>query len=359
MKQAITNRQHSHHFRAMGTDVALWLWNSSEQRAWGALLAAESFFAQTEARLSRFRVDSELSRLNRAAGKPFAASPVLYDLVVEALAWRDRTGGIFDPAVLNALIASGYDRTFAAIKADRAAGSDEPSADACAPGTGEDACAPRIPVDACAPGARVDSSGIVLGPGRQILLPAGVGIDLGGIAKGWTIQQAAHRLGMWGPCLVDAGGDIACVGKPPGEPWVVTVADPRVEDEYADEDIAVVSLSNAAVATSSRIYRSWRQGGRAAHHLIDPRTGAPAVTNIYSVTVLADRLPDAEIHAKTALILGEEQGLAYLNQLTGAAALIVTDDGRHLPTGNFEQKAYVPSSTLPGSSFAARFATPA
>ena len=102
----------------------------------------------------------------------------------------------------------------------------------------------------------------------------------------------------------------------------------------------------------------WRQGGRAAHHLIDPRTGSPADTNIYSVTVLADRLPDAEIHAKTALILGEVQGLAYLNQLIGAAALVVTDDGRHLTTGNFEQKAYVPSSTLPGSSFAARFATP-
>ncbi len=349
MKQATTNRQHSHHFRAMGTDVALWLWNSSEQRAWSALLAAESFFAQIEARLSRFRPDSELSRLNRAAGKPFAASSVLFDLVAEALAWRDRTEGIFDPAVLNALIASGYDRTFAAIKAEDGRTSESAasvSADA------------RAGFSSVSQGSRVDSSGIVLGRGRQILLPEGVGIDLGGIAKGWTIQQAAHRLGMWGPCLVDAGGDIACVGRPPGEPWVITVADPRVEDEYKDDDIAVVSLSNAAVATSSRIYRSWRQGGRAAHHLIDPRTGAPANTNIYSVTVLADRLPDAEIHAKTALILGEEQGLAYLNQLTGAAALVVTDGGRHLTTGNFEQKAYVPSSTLPGSSFAARFATP-
>ncbi|MFN8467611.1 MAG: FAD:protein FMN transferase [Caldilineaceae bacterium] len=349
MKQETANRQHSHHFRAMGTDVALWLWNSSEQRARNALLAAEGFFAQTEARLSRFRADSELSRLNRAAGKPFAASPVLFELVAEALAWRDRTGGIFDPAVLNALIASGYDRTFTAIKAEDG-------------NTGESGTRVSADVGAGFTGAsqkmRVDSSAIELGPGRRILLPEGVGIDLGGIAKGWTIQQAAHRLGMWGPCLVDAGGDIACVGKPPGEPWVVTVADPRVEDEYADEDIAVVSLSNAAIATSSRIYRSWRQGGRAAHHLIDPRTGAPAATNIYSVTVLADRLPDAEIHAKTALILGDEQGLAYLNQLAGAAALVVTDDGRHLTTGNFEQKAYVPSSTIPGSSFAARFATP-
>lgn len=353
MKQETANRQHSHHFRAMGTDVALWLWNSNEQRAWSALLAAESFFAQTEARLSRFRPDSELSRLNRAAGKPFTASPVLFDLVAEALAWRDQTAGIFDPAVLNALIASGYDRTFAAVKAaDLSTGES-------GVGVNADASAGLTYAPQGAPkGGAVDSSGIVLGPGRQIFLPEGVGIDLGGIAKGWTIQQAAHRLGMWGPCLVDAGGDIACVGRPPGEPWVVTVADPRVEDEYADVDIAVVSLSNAAIATSSRIYRSWRQGGRAAHHLIDPRTGMPADTNIYSVTVLADRLPDAEIYAKTALILGEAQGLAYLSQLTGAAALVVTDDGRHLTTGNFEKKAYVPSSTVPGSSFAARFATP-
>ncbi len=313
-----------------------------------ALLAAERFFAQTEARLSRFRPDSELSRLNRSEGRPFVASPVLYDLVAAALAWRDQTGGIFDPAVLKALLASGYDRSFAAIKAT----ADREAVGAGAGGAGAgDACAP--------PTAPVTSAGIVLGPGRQILLPEGVGIDLGGIAKGWTIQQAAHRLGMWGPCLVDAGGDIACVGTPPGEPWVVTVADPRMEDEFADVDIAVVSLSNAAIATSSRIYRSWRQAGRAAHHLIDPRTGAPAATNIYSVTVLADRLPAAEIYAKTALILGEEQGLVYLNQLSGAAALVVTDDGRHLTTGNFEQKAYVPSSTLPRSSFAERFAAPA
>ena len=133
-----------------------------------------------------------------------------------------------------------------------------------------------VPVTSC--------RGSVLGPGRLILLPEGVGIDLGGIAKGWTIQQAAHRLGMWGPCLVDAGGDIACVGTPPGEPWVVTVADPRRRTS-ADEDIAVLSLSNAAIATSSRVYRSWRHAGRPAHHLIDPRTGAPAATNILSVTV--------------------------------------------------------------------------
>jgi thiamine biosynthesis lipoprotein len=344
MKQARGLRQYSRHFRAMGTEVALWVWNDNEQRASSALLIVERFFAQTEARLSRFRTGSELSRLNRAAGRPFATSPMLFDLVASALAWRDQTGGIFDPAILNALVASGYDRSFSAIRAEQAN-----------QGVGEGELVEIGESKDGMPaawGVPVNSAGILLGPGRQITLPAGVGLDLGGIAKGWTIQQAAQRLAMWGPCLVDAGGDIACVGAPPGEPWVVTVADPR----DAAEDIAVLGLCNAAIATSSRIFRSWRHAGRPAHHLIDPRTGAPAATRIESVTVIAGRLPDAEIYAKTALILGEEQGLAYLHQIAnaaGAAGLVVTDDGRRLTSGDFEKKAYVSSS-----SFAERFQIP-
>ena len=283
MKQERGLHQYSRRFRAMGTEVALWVWNDNEQRALSALLAAERLFAQTEVRLSRFRPDSELSRLNRAAGQPFAASQLLFDLVASALAWRDQTGGIFDPAILNALVASGYDRSFSAIQVEqdskRAQGMGE---------TGEPVVSTNPMGDVPAAwGVPVDSSGIRLGPGRVITLPAGVGLDLGGIAKGWTIQEAAQRLGMWGACLVDAGGDIACVGTPPGEPWVVTVADPLDEAE----DIAVLGLRNAAIATSSRVYRSWRHAGRPAHHLIDPRSGTPAATNIVSVTVIGHACP--------------------------------------------------------------------
>ncbi len=330
MKQTTQLRRFNHHFRAMGTDVGLWLWNDNEQRAWGALLAAERFFAQTEARLSRFRPDSELSRLNRAGGQPFMASRMLFELVTEALGWREKTGGIFDPCVLNALIAYGYDRSFDSLQADAT----DPIGDQ---GAGEH-------------DRRPTADDIRLGPDRQIWLREGVGLDLGGIAKGWTVQMAAHRLGMWGACLVDAGGDIACVGAPPSEPWVVSVADPV----KSDEDIAVLSLTNEALATSSRVYRQWQHHGRTAHHLIDPRTGAPAVTNLMGVTVLAPRLPDAEIHAKTALILGEQQGLAYLDTCPSCSAILVTEDGRQLLSGSFEEKAYVSSGT-----FADRFRIPA
>src|SRR5699024_1960262 len=127
--------------------------------------------------------------------------------------------------------------------------------------------------------------------------------------------QAARRLGMWGPCLVDAGGDIACAGEPPGGPWVVSVADPLERSS----DIAVIALTNEAVATSSRAYRRWPHGEGEAHHLIDPRSGAPAASGVVAATVVAPQLPDAEIHAKVALILGERGGLAYLDSVSGVA----------------------------------------
>ncbi|MBK8047480.1 MAG: FAD:protein FMN transferase [Anaerolineales bacterium] len=327
-------RQFNRNFRAMGTEVALWLWNNHEQRAETALAAAARFFAETEATLSRFRPESELMRLNRAAGRPFTASPVLYNLVESALEWRRRTEGIFDPTVLNALIAAGYDRPFDAIHA--------------ANGDALPAVTSPAVTSHVAPASEwsVDLNAINLLPNRQILLAAGVGLDLGGIAKGWTIQQAANRLGMWGPCLVNAGGDVACTGSPPGEPWVVTMPDPRADDL----DLAVLALQNETVATSSRTIRRWQHNGKPAHHLIDPRTGAPAETAVLSVTVVSPRLPDGEIHAKTALILGAEAGIAYLERVTGIAAMVVTDDGRQLTCGRFEEKGY--GSTR---SFAERF----
>ncbi len=293
-----------------------------------ALRLAERFFAKTEARLSRFRRDSELSRLNRSAGAPFDASPVLFDLVEQALNWRQQTNGIFDPAVLPALMAYGYDRSFAQMTVEES----------------------PAPFEVSRPAAPIDSSGIVLGPGRRITLPPGVALDLGGIAKGWTAQQAVHQLGRWGPCMVDAGGDIACAGRPPGEPWVVSVADPLDEAR----DLAVLDLDNGAIATSSRLGRQWQHGGMPAHHLIDPRTGAPALTDVVSVTVVAPRLPDAEIHAKTALILGEDQGAAYLSEHPQMSAVLVMEDGRLRLCGGFEERAYVPST----SNFAGRFGAP-
>ena len=162
--------------------------------------------------------------------------------------------------MLNALVAWGYDRTFVEVLAGQA--------DANEPGSIYSGLAPTIPTVSAA-------DAIGFGERRQITLPARVGMDLGGIAKGWTIQQAAYRLSMWGPCLVDAGGDIACMGEPPAGPWLVQSGG---SSDTRKLDIAILSLTNQAVATSNRSCRRWVRKGDPAHHLIDPRTGAPAIT---------------------------------------------------------------------------------
>ena len=312
----MTMTEFEHHFRAMGTEVGLWLWSRHEQQARQALVDIEQFFAQTEARLSRFQPESELSQLNRAAGRPFAASSLLFELVETALVWQERTAGIFDPTILKALMAYGYDRSFETIGEH----------------LGQDSNSTPI-------ASSLKPVQVKLNRTEQtITLPPESGLDLGGIAKGWTVQQAAQRLGQHGPALVDAGGDIVCVDQPPSDsPWLVGLADPH----RPEIDLATLVLRNEAVATSSVARRRWRHGGIDAHHLIDPRTGAPALTDLVSVTVIGPALPAAEIHAKVTLILGQKQGLAYLAAQPALSALLVTNEGRPILYGSFENKAYV------------------
>jgi len=138
--------------------------------------------------------------------------------------------------------------------------------------------------------------------------------------------------------LVDAGGDIVCTNLPPtASPWLVGIENPL----QPDTDLATLTLNNEAVATSSLIRRRWQHQGHMVHHLIDPRTGAPANTDLLSVTVIGPRLPAAEIHAKVALILGAEKGRAYLATQPDVAALLVATDGRQFTCGTFKEKSYV------------------
>lgn len=167
---------------------------------------------------------------------------------------------------------------------------------------------------------------------RQIYLPPGVGLDFGGVAKGWAAQQAVRRLRAYGPALVDAGGDIAISGlQRDGEGWPVGVADPF----QPGADIGVLNLASGGVATSGIDYRRWQQGGAWKHHIIDPRTGQPAETDLLSVTVIAPSLLEAEMAAKTALISGSQDGLAWLAAQPGLEGLLVLQSRQQLFTHNF------------------------
>ncbi len=174
-------------FRAMGTDCELFLKTQPRPEALDAMTEAEWDVHRLERIFSRFDPDSELSELNRRG--MLRVGPELLEVVDLALAARDRTSGRFDPTVHDALVAAGYDRTFDEVSAERRSRNPRASA------------APR-----CAGSVRVDRRT------RSIELDPGVHLDLGGIAKGYAVDRAVQILGELGPCLVDAGGDIAARG---------------------------------------------------------------------------------------------------------------------------------------------------
>jgi thiamine biosynthesis lipoprotein len=293
--------------RAMNTDIRL---VAAGVHATRRLDRAAAWLRAFEARFSRFRAGSELSRMNAASGGTFRASPALFRFVRTALDVAARTGGLFDPTILRPLEAAGYDRSFELITSVQ----DVPPHRELEPGSWRD-----VVLDAAT---------------RHITLPRGIGIDLGGIGKGYAVDRVAATLGT--PCLVNCGGDLFARGRPsPCETWRVGVSDPF----SPDRDIMVLDAEDRAVATSSTMNRRWTVDGSARHHVIDPRTGRPSLSDAVQVTVLAPSALEADVHAKVALILGAEAGVQYLTDQPSVEGLVVRSDGTLCETRQFRQNA--------------------
>ncbi len=306
---------HQHTFRAMGCEMAAWVVTADAKAAATQLTAVQTWIETVEAHLSRFRPESELSRLNARSGETVTVGPLLWDVLVYALEAARRTDGLYDPTILDALEKAGYDRPFAAMAAHRSVG---------------------LPSSALVSAHRpVAWQGIRLDPKRrQVQLPAGVRLDLGGVAKGWVADRAAAQLAVLGPCLVDAGGDIAVHGAPPGQSgWLIGVADPH----HPDRDLALITVADGGVATSGTDYRRWYRNGLLYHHIIDPRTGRPAQTDLVSVTVIAAEAAQADVEALVVLLLGAEQGRRYLQRRPWLEALLISEDGRQWTTPQFHR----------------------
>ncbi|TFH31794.1 MAG: FAD:protein FMN transferase, partial [Anaerolineales bacterium] len=168
---------------------------------------------------------------------------------------------------------------------------------------------------------------------HSICLPAGTRLDLGGIAKGWAADRALERLVELGPALVDAGGDIALSPRSALDAcWPVAVTDPH----HPQDTIALLALHAGAVATSGREIHRWQQGDHMRHHIIDPRTGEPAGSDVLTATVIAPTAVEAEMAAKCALILGGQQGLTWLDERPDYAGLLVLEDGSQLYSRTME-----------------------
>jgi len=282
-------------FRAMGTTVSLLL---PEQQSETGTDIVRTLFATWEQTLSRFLPESELSRLNRTAGEAVEVSNLLYDVLQTALEAARATGGLYDPTLFKQLVNIGYDRSFDTLPAVVFADAANPGL----PGGGWR----RI---------RVDQSK------RLVILPADVGLDFGGIAKGMAVDAALVRLQDVGitTALVNAGGDLATLGVPQDvQQWQIAV--PGKDRSWT------LPLRHGAVATSGIARRHWQQGKQQRHHLLDPRTGLSARSGLWSVTVVAARCEQVEVAAKVAFILGLEQGARFLrtHQIAG---LLVCEDG--------------------------------
>jgi thiamine biosynthesis lipoprotein len=290
-------------FRAMGCRMSAAL-DGPEGKAARKLEDLPAWFEGWERCLSRFREDSELSELNRSAGSPVQVSHTLWEVFLASLDAYQASSGLATPAVLETLVSAGYDRSWEMIVLA---------------GGGPAGSLPQ-PVPAL---EEVDWDTL----SRTICLPAGVRLDFGGIAKGWAAQEAMLRLQSWGPALVDAGGDIAISGlQAGGQPWPVGVVDPF----QPEADLELLRLGRCGVATSGRDFHRWRREGAWQHHLIDPRTGRPAESDVLSATVVAPTAPEAEMAAKTVLILGSQAGLGWLEARPAFAGLLVLENGVRL-----------------------------
>lgn len=302
-------------FFAMGCHILIAL-DAAGPAAEAALTEAEGWFADWERRLSRFRPDSELGALNTRAGTGWTpVSLTLWDALDAALAAAQRSEGLVTPTLLDAIERAGYDRNFAELQAGSSAEA-SPCAAAAHPRLHE-----RERHDDAPASWRLIRRDAAR---RAVELPAGMRLDLGGSAKGWATWAAARRLAIHGPALVDAGGDIAVSGpQTDGAPWPIAVANP-----LGGEPLDLLLLMDGGVATSGRDHRRWRQGDAERHHLIDPRTGAPAATDLLAVTVVAPDVLLAELAAKVVMILGSDKGVRWLAARPILAALLVSEDGR-------------------------------
>jgi thiamine biosynthesis lipoprotein len=261
--------------------------------------------AELEGHWSRFLPDSEISALNTSGGAPVVVGADTRLLIERSIECWKATGGLFDPTVLTAVVAAGYDRSFEVLdKTQLPAGPAGGGEVGPAPGAG------LIELDA---------------QSSSVTLPVGTGFDPGGIGKGLAADLTVADLlaaGAAGAC-VNLGGDVRVDGEAPtSDGWQIAIEHPAHEGQ----EVARVGLLAGAVATSTARYRSWTQGGQPRHHLIDPRTAMPTTTPISSVSIVAGAGWWAEALTKAVYVGGPEAATDLL-AAGSATGMLVMEDG--------------------------------
>lgn len=256
------------HFDALGSTCELLSLGTGQ----AALERCEARIREAEARFTRFLRDSELALLNAGDGRYLPVSPEMFAMLETALWAFTESEGLVNAAVLPAMVSAGYDRPFRQ-------------------GLTEPALAGSVQLPPLPEVLLLDAAT------RSAALAPGAALDLGGIVKGALADLLIDELGDNAVC--NLGGDLRVRGSgPEGDGWHIGLC-----------DRTAVALTDGAVCTSGTTRRRW---GQSAHHLIDPRTGIPARTDLGEVSVVTDFALRGEVYAKCAMLLGSAAGLAFL-----------------------------------------------
>ena len=291
-------------FEALGTYVHLA--TSDAALLDRAVAVAGSVLTTIDRTCSRFRRDSDLSRVNARAGHAVPVDPVLVAAVRVAIAAAHESDGLVDPCLGAQLVALGYDADLGVV----ALRPDQPWRPL-----------PRHPAGAWRDVEVEDET---------VRVPRGISLDLGATAKAWAADLVALTIleELGSGCVVSLGGDIRVVGDDRVPSWPV-----RVTEKPDDQGGTWVWLDAGGLATSSTVVRRWRAGGAERHHLVDPRTGLPVDGPWRTVTATGPTSVAANVATTAALVLGAE-AVDWLDA-RGIDARLVGRDGRTTRTGTW------------------------
>ena len=292
--------QKTYYLSAMDTMVELnfAVPESSEAEAVKSAVFAE--IERLERLISRTEAVSDLNRLNNLAGiEPVVVSPDTYRLVELAYQYAAISNGAFDPTIGPLIDSWGFlGQEFRVPQ--------------------ETEIKQRLPL--------VDYQNISFNQTETTLfLPVqGMVLELGGLAKGFILDQAVALLKSYGvsSAFINAGGDIALLGsRPDGEPWKLGIRHPRDQKKI----MAVLNVSDGAVVTSGDYERDFDQAGVAYHHILDPGTGKP-VRELASVTILAATAAEADALSTAVFVLGPLDGLTLIEEIPGVEGVLITPE---------------------------------
>jgi thiamine biosynthesis lipoprotein len=292
---------------AMGTQLRISVYTNDEA---GAARAAEEAFAEVrriEDLMTTWK-PSEVTRINDNAGvAPVAVSDETLE-VIEKAQWASRlSGGAFDITFYAMHGLWKFDEDMEKI--------------------------PRLPDPAEIARRKklIDYRQLVVDHANKtvFLKKKGMGIGLGGIAKGYAVDRAARVLRSRGfpDAVIQAGGDLLCAGSKDGQPWRAGVQDPRMPRDDPDRSFAMLLLDDHAFSTAGDYERYYFYGSKRYHHIIDPATGYPA-TKSRSVTIYAKDALTADALDDAVFILGWKKGIDLIEKLDDVGAVVIDDQGK-------------------------------